>query len=224
LALVVAARSGESSSGDDAVTVDDPSDTGVVASGGNGGGANEAAGSLVPGVDGAPDGLVGDAIRLVDFADIDQSGETCSEGLGGDAPGVIAVDQGESGVLDQDRLTRLEVEGAEAYGDLDGDGSDEALVRAVCAFGANGTQETLQVWDLDSGRPQAEASVAEPPASIDSRFPAQVSDVGIEEGRVVVTWASYGDDTPHCCPDEFTRFTYELIGNELLLIGTSESD
>lgn len=220
---MVAARAGESSSGEDAVTVDDPSDSGVVASGGAG--SSDGGGSVVPGIDGSLAGLAGhDAIRLVDFADIDQSGETCDEVLEGNAPGVIAVDEGESDVLDPDRMARLEVEGAEAYGDLDGDGGDEALVRAVCAYGANGTQETLQVWDLESGRPEAQASVAEPPASIESRFTATVSDVAIEEGQVVVTWASYSESAAHCCPDEHTRFTYELIGNELLLIGALQSD
>ncbi len=223
LALVVAARAGESTSQQDALTVDDASGSAVVASGGSGGA--DGGDSLLPGVDGELAGLAGaEAIRLVDFADVDQSGETCSEGLEGETPSVIPVEQGESAVLDPDRVVQLEVDGAEAYGDLDGDGGDEALVRAVCAFGANGTQETVQVWDLDSGRPEASASLAEPPASIESRFAPTVNDVAIQDGSVVVTWDSYSDGAAHCCPDEQTRFTYELVGHELLLIGAPSSD
>jgi hypothetical protein len=217
LALVVAARTGESEQ--DAVTVDDSSDGGVVAGEGDGGS------SSLPGLADDLPGLAGDqAVRLVDFADIDQPGETCSEGLEGETPGVIPVEQGESALLDPERIVRLEVKGAPSYGDLDGDGDDEAVVHAVCAYGANGAQDTVEVWDLDSGRPRAAASLAEAPASIESRFPPVARDVTIEDGEVVVTWDAYSERTPRCCPDRQAEVRYDLIGDQLLLTGAPETD
>jgi hypothetical protein len=216
MALVVVARTGEPA-GQDAVTAHDGAST-VVA--GDGGGA-----SAVPGLAGGLPELAGDqAVRLIDFGEVDQPGAACSAGLAGEAPALIPVEGGASQVLDPGSFARLEVEGAVAYGDLDGDGGEEALVHAVCAFGANGQADTIQVWDLGSGRPEATASLAEPPASIQSRFPPTVGDVTIEDGAVVVTWDSYSAGAPHCCADQHSQVRYQLVNGELLVTGGSTSD
>jgi len=221
LALVVAARAGEPP-GEDAVTIDDSgadsSGAATVAAGDGGSGA-------LPGLTGDLPNLAGDqAVRLIDFADIDQPGDTCAAGLAGDVPRVISVEGGESGLLDPDRLVRLNVDGVVGYNDLDGDGSDEAVVHAVCTYGANGEQDTIQVWDLDSGRPQATASLAEPPAAIESRFPPTVNNVAVEDGAVVVTWDSYGAAAPRCCPDQRTRVRYQLVDDELTAAEASAAE
>lgn len=218
LALVVAARTGEPSH-EDAVTVDDSADTadgGVVAAEGGVGGA------ALPGVAGDLPALAGnDAVRLLDFADIDQPGDVCDQGLAGDAPGVIPVEEGQSAMLDPDRFTRLNVDGVVGYGDLDGDGSDEAVVHAVCTYGANGEEDTVQIWDLDSGRPEATASLAQAPASVQSRFPPQVNNVAVEGGTVVVTWDTWGETSPACCPEDQVQVRYQLDGDTLAVTGGS---
>jgi hypothetical protein len=219
LALVVAARTGEPSH-EDAVTVDDAaadsSDVGVVAAGGEAGSAS------LPGVAGDLPVLAGDdAVRLLDFREIDQPGDACDQGLEGDTPGVIPVEEGQSDLLDPDRFARLNVDGVVGYTDLDSDGSDEAVVHAVCAFGANGAQDTVQVWDLGSGRPEATASLAEAPASIVAPFPPTVKDVAVEDGAVVVTWLYHGEGEPHCCPTLEAPVSYQLVGDALTVTGGS---
>lgn len=220
LALVVLARTGEPAR-QDAVTVDDSSGTsGASVVAGEGGGN-----SALPGLASGLPALAGDqAVRLLDFGDLDQPGASCAEGLAGEQPGSIPLEEGQSGVLDPDRFARLSVDGTVDYGDLDGDGTEEALVHAVCTYGANGTEDTIQVWDVDSGRPEAAASLAQAPASIESRFPPTVGDVGIDGEDVVVTWNSYSASAPHCCADQQTQVHYQLIDGDLVVTGASATD
>jgi len=217
LSLVVLARTGEPAR-QDAVTVDDSAGSSVVA--GDGGGS-----SAVPGLAAGLPAVAGDqAVRLLDFGDIAQPGASCGEGLAGEEPGTIAVEGGQSGLLDDDRFARLSVDGTVAYGDLDRDGTDEAVVHAVCSYGANGTEDTVEVWDVDSGRPEATASLAEAPESIQSRFPPTVGAVGIEGDDIVVTWDSYSATAAHCCSDQQTQVRYQLIDGDLVITGSSATD
>jgi hypothetical protein len=85
-------------------------------------------------------------IHAVDFGEVSPPGSACAEGLRFTPPAAIPVAHGRSPVLDIGRFTRLEVDPRVAYGDLDGDGDDEAVVHVVCTYGANGAEDTLHVW------------------------------------------------------------------------------
>ena len=85
-------------------------------------------------------------IRAVDFGEVAPPGSACAEGLRFTPPAAIPVARGRSPVLDIGRFTRLEVDPDVAYGDLDGDGNDEAVVHVVCTYGANGAEDTVHVW------------------------------------------------------------------------------
>jgi hypothetical protein len=190
-------------------------------------GSSSDGGSVVAGGDGPTWGglstdlqrVVNDqSIRLLDFGEVDQSGDACAGGPV-QTPQVISVTGGESAVLDADHMVRLEVDGEAVYGDVDGDGRDEAVVHTVCAFGANGAIDSIQVWDLDTGEAVAKATVGEPPESLTGTFPPAVKDVAISDGTLEVTWTHYADDDPNCCPSLQTTLQYLVSGSEVTLIG-----
>jgi hypothetical protein len=214
LALVVAARGGEESqqgSGDDSSGVSDVvagDETDAAASGGLAGGLSDL--------------VAGRAIRLLDFEEIDQRGSACDEALP-EAPSTIRVTQGESALLDEDMLVRLEVEGNAIYGDLDGDSNDEAVVHTVCEFGANGAQDQIQVWDLQAGSARPTVTLDEPPASIDEGLPPTVQGVTVDGGKLVVTWHHYSEGAPNCCPDLESKVRYEVSGDEIAPVGEIET-
>jgi hypothetical protein len=158
-------------------------------------------------------------IRAVDFGEVAPPGSACAEGLRFTPPAAIPVDRGRSPVLDIGRFTQLEVDPDVAYGDLDGDGDDEAAVHVVCNYGANAAEDTVHVWTLSRGRPVHVASLTEPPRSITGPLPPGVTDVAIEGGRVEVTWTHYAEGDPNCCPSGLTTVGYALDGDRLDRVG-----
>jgi LppP/LprE lipoprotein len=162
-----------------------------------------------------------EVVRGLDFTTVAQPGDTCADALPDDTPGRIPVERGESQLLDVPSLTRLEVDGRVLYGDLDGDGDDEAIVRATCNFGANGAQDTVGVWSVDRRIPVLVDAVSAAPASVadDSRFPPAVHDVAVVDDELVVTFTTYTDDDPHCCPTGQATVSYQLDGGDLAAAG-----
>jgi hypothetical protein len=152
-----------------------------------------------------------EVVRSIDFTTVAQPGGGCTEALP-DAPRLIQVEHGESRLLDEQALTRLEVDGDALYGDLDGDGTDEAVVHAVCNYGANGAQHSVQVWTVNVRVPKLVATISGAPDDVadDSDLPPAVHDVELDGSELVVTFTRYADDDPHCCPSEQAVVTYEL--------------
>ena len=203
LSLVLVARGAEESGNHDAFTIEDPSvkDPSVV----------------VEGSATAPD-----AIRLLDFTEIDQPGRTCVDVLAGDAPRVIQVSEGRSATIDKDKFVKLEIDGDVVYGDVDDDGFDEAVVHTKCEYGANGVQDTIQIWDLDSGSAEIKATLTKPPAAVDNVLEPTVKDVAIEDGKLTVTWTQFADDDPRCCPSLQSKVHFMVAGDEVIPVGTPE--
>lgn len=161
-----------------------------------------------------------DAIRLLNFSEIDQSGGTCDDAITGTVPRTIRVSEGESNVIDEDFFTQLEVDGDVVYGDLNGDGLDEAVVHTVCEYGANGAQDTIQVWGLETGSAEVRASVGEPPESVSGPLPPAVKDVAVDDdGTLAVTWTHYDADDPNCCPSQETTVRYLVTGSKVTPVG-----
>jgi hypothetical protein len=210
LALVVAARGGEDAR-QDGTTGDDAAQSDVVA------------GEDTTGLASGLNELVGGrAIRLLDFAEVDQRGSACADALP-DAPGTIRVTEGQSRMLDEDLLVRLEVEDNAIYGNLDGDAADEAVVRTVCAYGANGTQDQIQIWDLQAGASAPVATLNDAPEDISEGLPPTVKNVAVDQGAVVVTWQHSSEDAPRCCPDLETTARYELSDGDLTQVGEART-
>jgi hypothetical protein len=161
-----------------------------------------------------------DAIRSVAFGDVAQPGSACSQGLRFTPPPSIAVSGGASQVLDLAHLTQLTVDPEVSYGDLDGDGHDEAVVHVTCSYGANGTEDSVHVWSLDGDRLVHLAALDEAPAPADDALPSKVESVSVDGDQVAVTLASYAPDDPACCPTQQTVASYALDGDELVAAGT----
>ncbi len=160
-----------------------------------------------------------EGIRAVDFGDVAQPGSACSDGLRFAAPTAIDVAGGVSQVLDLAQLTQLTVDPEVSYGDLDGDGADEAVVHVTCAYGANGSIDSLHVWDVDGDRLVHVAGLDEPGASTSGGLPPAVEGVSASDEGVTVTWSHYADGDANCCPSQQARLTYELDGNRLVAVG-----
>lgn len=161
----------------------------------------------------------GRSIDDIDFAAVAQSGGTCAEGVqSGRPPLLVPMSDGASQLLDERSVARLEVGDDVLFADLDGDGGDEAVVSVVCRYGANGEQHTVQVWTLDGNRPVVAGRVTEAPETVAeaSAFPPAVAGVAVEGDEVVVTFTTYGDDDPHCCPSQSTAVRYTFDGDALV--------
>lgn len=204
LALVVAARGGGEAPEDTAST--DGSPEGDVVTGDR---------TNVGGLGGGLTDLVsGRAIRLLNFNELDQRGSACAA-VPGEAPSTIQVTGGESAVFDEEWLSRLVVDEGALYGDLDGDGADEAVVHTVCEYGANGAQDQIQVWDVATGDSEPLATLDEAPAEISEGLPPTVKAVAVEGGSLVVTWSHYDDGEPRCCPGLESVARYEVSGDQI---------
>lgn len=159
------------------------------------------------------------AIRSVDFGSVAQPGSTCRDGLRFTPPVQIPVQQGQSQLLDLAELTQLFVDPAVAYGDVDGDGSEDAIVHVTCTYGANGAEDTVSVWSLDGDDVVQRASIDGPPSDLGSDLPPAVQAVEASGSDVVVTWSRYAEGDPRVAPSGQAEVTYELDGDELTEVG-----
>ena len=166
-----------------------------------------------------------DSVRTVDFSALAQPGVACADALPDATPRSIGVSAGESALLDQATFAQLIVDPVVLYGDLDGDGRDEAVVRATCAYGANGAEDTVQVWSASGRLPLLIDTITGAPDSVadDSRFPPELLDVALDGDEVLVTYGVYDEDAPHCCPTGQAVVTYELDGG-LSVVGRPQVD
>lgn len=159
------------------------------------------------------------SIRSVDFGEVDQPADVCAEGLGDAAPSVIRVVQGRSGVIDESRHTRLTVSNRVVYGDVTGDGVENALVHTVCSYGANGTQHTLQVWGIRDGEARIVVAITEPPPRLTGPLGSHVTTYTIAQRVVEVGWTRHTDEDPNCCPSLETRIRYRVVDGAVVQIG-----
>lgn len=226
LALIVGARVGDTR--EESVTVGAPDaveeDDSLVTSGL----APAAPGAGAPGE--VPDQLtrvVSDrAIRLMSFGDLEQPPEVCGEGLSDEVAASlesIALSGGESGTIDELNFTELSVSDEVLYGDIDGNGVDEAIIHATCTFGANAREHSIQVWEIGDGVADIAATVPAPGEDVRGPFePDVISKAFADDGALEITWTRYEDDDPHCCPSGEVTTQYRMVGDEVITVGEPE--
>ena len=161
-------------------------------------------------------------IRDIDFAAVAQPGATCADALEGSPPFLVLLDRGRSETLDEASLAQLEVDPEVLYGDLDGDGADEAVVQVVCTFGANGVEDAVQVWSIAGRGPVVLDRITAAPDDVAaaSAFPPGVSDVVLDGDEITVTFTHHDEGDPNCCPSQQTEVSYQLDGGDLTPAGT----
>lgn len=217
LGLIFLARTGDGSP--DAIAAQSPDEAPDVAVVGQEGGAGAVAGE---GDSADQLAALGDrSIRLIDFGEVDQMPDLCADGLSEDTLsdiGTIELTGGTSDLLDDEFFSHLDVLG-EAYGDLSGDGVDEAVVHTVCGYGASGRQHNVQVWSTGGGVAEPIGMVPAPDPELTGPFPPDVSEISVVDGALEVVWTVYEEGDPNCCPSGTLPLTYELVDGEIVQTG-----
>jgi len=101
--------------------------------------------------------------------------------------------------------------GAAAFGDLNGDGLEDAAVILVESGGGTGQFESVVVMVNQSGVP-AQAGVAQ----LGDRV--QVNSLAIQDGRVMLDMLVQGPNDALCCPTQPVTQAYQLFTNGLFLM------
>lgn len=101
------------------------------------------------------------------------------------------------------------VPGAMATGDLNGDGSEEAVVVLAHNSGGSGVFMYLAVMRENGDKPDNVATIR-----LGDRV--KVIAVDIDEGKVVAELVAHGPDDPMCCPTNEVRREWLLQGKELI--------
>jgi hypothetical protein len=96
-----------------------------------------------------------------------------------------------------------------AYGDLNGDGREDAAVLLASDAGGSGTFIYLAVVEARDGAPFNLAT-----RLLGDRD--QVKGLTIEQGRIVVDALTHDDDDPACCPTLNVTIAYRLLDGELI--------
>ena len=103
---------------------------------------------------------------------------------------------------------KLSLLGPRAYGDLDGDGHDDAAVLLGQDLGGSGRFITLAAVVTESGIPRYRAGV-----NLGDRI--KVDTIRIEGGLIRVVMLGHGATDPQCCPTESMTRTFRLEGGLL---------
>jgi uncharacterized membrane protein len=124
--------------------------------------------------------------------------------------GRVGLSDGE--YVDSDRRLKIRLADLHAFGDLDGDGSDDAAVVLVTDPGGSGTFFDLAVLSEKGGRPINVASRA-----LGDRV--DLRSLAIENGQIIVDMVTHGPTDPMCCPSLREIVGYELRGEALAELG-----
>ncbi len=98
-----------------------------------------------------------------------------------------------------------------AFGDLNGDGIDEAAVMVLENFGGTGNFGMLAIYSNVNGLPVFLTSVL-----IDDR--PMINGIVIEDGEVFLDAVTHGFDDGACCPTLQTTRRYTLVNNQLQMV------
>ena len=163
-------------------------------------------------------------IRWVDFLNFTYRTSICTKdaGIGGE----VTVQGGEfKQGSDADEAYFGVVDNRIIYGDLTGDGQEEAAVHTACGqIGWNYGLEEVFVYTMQGGRAAllAETNQDRMVADYQRYFPNGVlwstrnNGLRIRNGAFLIDWYA---DGAHCCPEHIATLVYRLNGRGLALAG-----
>ena len=152
----------------------------------------------------AQDAGVGQAIRRVDFRDFTYADSCIGKVQVVEGKGLL--DFGPPGSRGSFRVKEV------VYGDLTGDGQEEAVVLTLCNGGGSQILSGGSIYTLREGRPVLLGYVEG-----GDRADGGISQVQIAGGRLVVT--RYGTDDGLCCPTFTVTTAYRLDAGRLVEVG-----
>jgi len=91
-----------------------------------------------------------------------------------------------------------------AYGDLDGDGTDEAAVAMNYSTGGTANWEYLYVYKLVAGKPKLLARLES-----GSRADGGLGEVSIQNGLLILEFSDTARRVADCCSEGFVRVRYQ---------------
>ena len=112
---------------------------------------------------------------------------------------------------DEETLARVYLGDQMAFGDLNGDGAEDAAVILVSSTGGSGVFYELVAVINQSGLPRQVAA-----KMLGDR--TDVRNLSIRSGRIEVDRIKHRPNDPMCCPTLRVRETYRLQGENLALI------
>jgi hypothetical protein len=98
-----------------------------------------------------------------------------------------------------------------AFGDLNGDGTNEAAVIFFENYGGSGNFGMLAIYSNIDGQPVFLTSLL-----IDDR--PMINNIAIEDGTVFLDATTHAFDDPACCPTLETTRRYALVNNQLQMV------
>jgi len=108
-----------------------------------------------------------------------------------------------------DEYLHMELLNLRAYGDLDGDGVDDAAVLLATNTGGSGVFVDLAVVLDRGGKPQDTARYF-----LGDRIKPER--MAINGGLIELALVVHGPDDPLCCPTESVVWRFRLVGSELV--------
>ena len=103
------------------------------------------------------------------------------------------------------------------YGDLNGDGQDEAVILTVCNTGGTGNFSEGFVYQMKNGKPALLVRIEG-----GDRADGGLRSAKVENGLLVVESNDPGEHGGSCCPELVVTSRYKLSGGKLVAAGKSE--
>jgi hypothetical protein len=113
------------------------------------------------------------------------------------------------------QLYATQLFGLMAYGDLNGDGAEDAAVVLQTHNGGNGDMKELAAILNQNGQPYNISTV-------EVGAMTALESLKIEAGEIVVSGRSLGPNDPLCCPSQLTTWQFQLQNGQL--VGSSSAE
>lgn len=156
----------------------------------------------------------GAGIASVDFADFTYAPDTCGDDTERDP---FVVTDGRASTASGTNLS-VDVD-ATAYGDLTGDGADEAVVLVSCNAGGNGSWVVALVYGVDGEGDPERLDILDA-ADRDDRV---ITGASISDGEIVTDEVIFVDDDPRCCPSGAGSTIWAWDGSRFVVMNATEA-
>ena len=100
------------------------------------------------------------------------------------------------------------------YGDLNGDGKDEAVILSVCNTGGTGNFSEGYIYSMKAGKPTLLARI---PGG--DRAYGGLTEASVDNGVLIVERNDVGETGAACCPESILTEHYKLAGSQIVEIG-----